>query len=135
MAFLVVCLMSLTGGALLGGRGGRLSGAALRSESRPEAVSTGSQDPPPGALRMPGPVPARASGKFAYAVGTGRLLGRKGPLRRIHVAVERGSGEDVAAFTAVVEATLGDSRSWVGDGRFRLQRVSPTVRSAVGRLR
>jgi hypothetical protein len=41
MAFLVVCLMSFSGGALLDGRDGRLSGAALRSESRPVPLIAG----------------------------------------------------------------------------------------------
>jgi hypothetical protein len=57
------------------------------------------------------------------------MLGRQGSVRRFHVAVERGSGEDVGAFAVEVETTLGDSRSWVGDGRFRLQRVPRAVRA------
>jgi hypothetical protein len=41
----------------------------------------------------------------------------------------RPRSRDAAGSRRAVEATLGDSRSWVGDGRFRLQRVSPTVRA------
>ncbi|MET8148354.1 DUF3152 domain-containing protein [Actinoplanes sp. NPDC049668] len=78
---------------------------------------------PPDALRLPGRVPPRGSGRFAYAPGRGRVLGSKGELRRFRVAVERGGNEDPAAFAAQVEATLGDRRSWIGDGRLRLQRV------------
>ena len=73
---------------------------------------------------LPGRVPTRGTGKFAYAPGRGKVLGSGGGLRRFRVAVERGSGEDVAAFAAQVEATLGDRRSWIGGGRLRLQRVS-----------
>jgi hypothetical protein len=74
-------------------------------------------------LQLPGAVPARGSGKFAYASGRGPVLGTKGKLKRFRVAVEQGSNEDPAAFAAEVEATLGDRRSWIGDGRTRLQRV------------
>lgn len=79
---------------------------------------------PEEALALPGAVPERGRGTFDYAPGRGRVLGEKGPLRRFRVAVERGSGEEAAAFAAEVEATLGDRRGWVGGGRLRLQRVS-----------
>jgi len=93
--------------------------------------------PPPPRLGAPAPVPARVdppaapvrpaargTGKFDYATGRGEVFGAKGPLRRFRVAVERGSAEDVTAFAAQVEATLGDRRSWTGGGRLRLQRVA-----------
>lgn len=73
---------------------------------------------------MPGAVPAKGAGTFSYAPGRGQILGTSGPMRRFRVAVERGSGEDVAAFATLVEATLGDKRSWIGGGRLRLQRVA-----------
>jgi hypothetical protein len=72
---------------------------------------------------MPGPVPTHGSGTFRYATRTGRILGTAGPLRRFRVAVENGSGEDAAAFADQAEAVLGDSRSWIGGGRLRLQLV------------
>jgi hypothetical protein len=140
MAFLVACLISFAGGALLGGRGERPADVPPRllsvaSTPRPAETSAPAPVPPPArtapasaqvpqpARRTPAPVPTKASGKFVYAAGTGRTLGRKGSVRPFHVAVERGSGQDVGAFAAEVEATLGDSRSWVGDGSFRLRRV------------
>ncbi|GID96121.1 DUF3152 domain-containing protein [Amorphoplanes digitatis] len=111
--------------------------AAAPTPSTPSASPSVSPPPPspspspataaalrPDLLALPGPVPTRGSGKFAYAPGRGRVLGTKGELRRFRVAVERGGNEDVAAFAAQVEATLGDRRSWTGDGRLRLQRVS-----------
>jgi hypothetical protein len=69
-------------------------------------------------------VPTKGTGQFTYATGRGRVLGRAGLLRRFHVVVEKGANEDPAAFAAQVDATLGDNRSWIGDGRLRLQRVS-----------
>lgn len=75
-------------------------------------------------LRLPGAVPTRGAGTFGYAGGRSGVFGTKGQLRRFRVAVERRSGEDVDAFAAQVEATLGDRRSWTGGGTLRLQRVS-----------
>ncbi|GAA4921774.1 DUF3152 domain-containing protein [Actinoplanes utahensis] len=75
-------------------------------------------------VQMPGKVPVKGSGEFQYATTRGPVAGPQGTVRRFKVAVEKGSGEDVAAFTAQVRAVLEDSRSWVGAGRFRLQLVT-----------
>ena len=88
----------------------------------PPAASVPVLDPE--ALTLPGKVPTHGSEKFDYAPGRGLTLGRSGPVRHFKVAVEKGSGEDLTAFTEQVESTLGDPRSWVGDGKSRLQRVS-----------
>ena len=96
---------------------------AVVSSSAPSVAAT-SVTVPQDLLALAGAVPTRGTGKFTYAAGRGRVLGAKGELRRFRVAVEKGSNEDVAAFAAQVEATLGDRRSWIGDGRLRLQRVS-----------
>lgn len=72
---------------------------------------------------MPGRVPASGAGTFEYAAMTGPVHGRMGSLRRFRVAVERGTGEDIAAFSATVNEALGDPRSWIGSGRLRLQQV------------
>lgn len=74
-------------------------------------------------LQVPGPVARVGSGEFRFATDAGQVLGRAGTLRRFRVGVEDGSGEDPARFAAVVDDTLGDERSWTGDGRTRLQRV------------
>jgi hypothetical protein len=74
-------------------------------------------------LRMPGTVPAHGDGRMVFAGGRGPVLGKTGPLRRFRVAVERDSGEDVDAFAAQVQATLGNAGSWIRGG-VRLQRVS-----------
>jgi hypothetical protein len=75
-------------------------------------------------LQLPGKVPTHGSGSFRYATSTGPILGTKGPLRRFRVGVENGSNEDVAAFAAQVQSTLGDPRSWTGGGTLRLQMVA-----------
>jgi hypothetical protein len=75
-------------------------------------------------LALPGRVPTRGTGTFAYAPGRGKVLGTGSALRRFRVAVEKGAGEDVRAFAAQVEATLGDPRGWTGGGRVRFQRVA-----------
>lgn len=98
--------------------------AASLSSSLSPSVSSTSKSVPQDLLALPGAVPAHGTGTFVYAPGRGRVLGTQGPLRRFRVAVEAGSNEDAAGFTAQVEATLGDKRSWVGDGQLRLQRVS-----------
>jgi hypothetical protein len=89
----------------------------------PPTASATSKSVPEDLLTLPGAVPTHGSGRFVYAPGRGRVLGAKGPLRRFRVAVEQGSNEAAAGFAAQVEATLGDNRSWVGDGQVRLQRV------------
>jgi uncharacterized protein DUF3152 len=95
----------------------------------PAPISATSKAVPVDLLTMPGRPPTRGTGKFGYAAGTGKVLGSRGPVRRFRVAVERGSGEDVAVFAAQVEATLGDRRSWVGGGGLRMRRVDGGTRS------
>lgn len=75
-------------------------------------------------LRLTGKVPVEGSGEFEYSNERGPIAGHKGALRRFKVAVERGSGEDVAEFTEQVRAVLEDERSWSGSGDLRLQMVA-----------
>lgn len=86
----------------------------------PPTISATSAPPP---IFLPGPVPARGTGRFGYAAGRGPVYGSGGTLRRFRVAVEQGSREDVAAFAVAVEEALGNRQGWTGDGRLRLQRV------------
>lgn len=53
----------------------------------------------------------------------GATLGTSGPLRHFRVAVEAGLPVTVASFTTTVDATLGDSRSWIAGHTIRLQHV------------
>lgn len=71
----------------------------------------------------PANVPEKGSGTFAYAGGSGKVLGTAGTLRKFQVAVEEGVGQDAAAFGAGVEKILGDARSWIAGGKSRFQRV------------
>jgi hypothetical protein len=83
----------------------------------------------PKLLQIPGAVPTHGSGDFQYAVKRGPILGTKGPVRRFRVAVEKGSGEDPEAFAVQVVRTLGDKRSWTGNGTLRLQMVGGSERA------
>lgn len=129
-AALLVFGLLLTGGVLLPRLpAGTDTGTPVAepSPSSPEAVVATTVPARP-SRSAPAPVtakapPVRGTGKFTYAPGRGEVLGTAGSLRRFRVGVERGSGQDVAAFAAQVEATLGDERSWTGGGRLRLQRV------------
>jgi len=75
-------------------------------------------------LRLAGAVPSHGSGKFAYAMTRGAVLGSAGPLRRFRVAVEQGSNEDLDDFAEQVVAALSDPRSWIGGGQLRLRMVA-----------
>ncbi|HEX8630424.1 MAG TPA: DUF3152 domain-containing protein [Catenuloplanes sp.] len=75
-------------------------------------------------LRLPGPVPQEGTGQFRFAAGGGPLLGRSGTVLRFRVAVEDGSQEDLDPVISLIDTTLGDPRSWTGDGRTRMRRVS-----------
>ncbi|BEL10092.1 hypothetical protein Q0Z83_082830 [Actinoplanes sichuanensis] len=80
--------------------------------------------PAAGLMKLDGPVPVKGSGRFEYANERGPVAGSGGRLRRFKVAVEKGSGEDVAAFAAQVRAILEDERSWIGSGSVRMQMVA-----------
>ncbi|MDQ7903443.1 DUF3152 domain-containing protein [Phytohabitans sp. ZYX-F-186] len=92
------------------------------SQPSPPPSPSASPRPAPAVLRLPGPVPTRGSGIFEYAATAGPVRGRSGTLLRYRVAVERGAGEDIDEFGAVVDAALGHARSWTAGG-LRMQRV------------
>ncbi|GAA2573935.1 DUF3152 domain-containing protein [Winogradskya consettensis] len=93
--------------------------APLAGAVSPEAVTA-----------LPGAVPTHGTGTFDYAQGWSKIFGTSGTMRRFHVAVEKGSNEDLTSFATQVEAILGDDRSWIGDGRLRLQRVPGNVKAS-----
>jgi len=85
-------------------------------------------DPVPSAVvTRPGSYPITGPGTFAFVTGAGPVLGWAGMLRPFRVAVEDGIGQRAEDFSTVVEATLGDPRSWVASRRLRLQRVPRTA--------
>ena len=71
--------------------------------------------------------PVRGAGTFTYTTQTGKIRGTAGPLKRFKVAVENGSGQDVAAFGDAADAAVGDPRGWTAAGQLRLQRVGGTA--------
>lgn len=136
VAFMVaVGVMTLAGTALADGWV-RSPGTALAPpaplEPSPPASPSASPIPAPAtsAPSAPVAVPSKGTGKMLYAPDRGPVLGRAGPLRTFHVAVERGIGQDPATFAAAVEATLGDRHSWTGGNTVRLQRVAPADRAS-----
>jgi hypothetical protein len=104
------------------------SAVATAQLGAPAAPSPSPTSPFPAAdvLQLDGDVPVKGSGKFAFANERGPVAGGRGTLRRYKVAVEEGSGEDVAAFAAQVRAVLSDERSWIGGGSVRMQMVAGT---------
>ncbi|MGW4463117.1 DUF3152 domain-containing protein [Micromonospora sp. NPDC004704] len=96
--------------------------AAVTPPAKP-GTSPSVSSPKPPLLRMPGPVPQSGKNTFRYGTGVGKVAGQAGVLRRYRVATEDGSGEDVKEFSAAVDETLSDPRSWTGSGQLRLQRV------------
>jgi hypothetical protein len=55
------------------------------------------------------------------------VRGGAGRVHRYRVAVEEGSGQEVAAFAAAVDGVLADPRSWIASGELRVQRVPATA--------
>ncbi|MGE5827276.1 MAG: DUF3152 domain-containing protein, partial [Micromonosporaceae bacterium] len=94
----------------------------------PSPTTTPSSTPPPKPAPPRTPSKTRTSppagaSTYRYAVGTGPILGSAGTVRTFRVAVENGVGVAVEDFTATVESTLGDARSWVAGNTLRFQRV------------
>jgi hypothetical protein len=117
--FLIVVGMLLLGRYV--GAEGRPAPAASRAQVEHVAAPTPERRATPAAAARP---EAGASGQFAYVSGFGPVLGRTGPIRRFRVAVEKPTPADAGPdFADEVNRTLGDRRSWIASGRFRLQRV------------
>ena len=67
--------------------------------------------------------PSTGPGVFTIAPGRSPVHGTAGPLHRYRVAVERDTGQAVAAFADAVDEVLADPASWIGSGQLRVQRV------------
>ncbi|MFY1673401.1 DUF3152 domain-containing protein [Plantactinospora sp. WMMB334] len=106
-----------SGVAAASGGGGAVAGAASTAAGRSGPATDPGAD-----------YPTTGPGTFGYATG-GRVLGRAGTLRRYHVAVEQGMGQEVAPFAAAVDAVLGDPRGWTASGKLRLQRVAKATKA------
>ncbi len=60
---------------------------------------------------------------YEYAPGQSEVFGTAGPLRKYRVAIETGTPVPLLEFSATVDATLSDPRSWIAGNNIRLQRV------------
>jgi Protein of unknown function (DUF3152) len=123
-----LCFMLIVVGMLLLGRYVGAEGTARPTRARPGSAPAARTVAPSPATRPTRSAAARpeagTSGQFAYVGGDGPVLGRSGPIHRFKVAVEKpaqaSAGPD---FADAVNRTLGDQRSWIASGQFRLQRV------------
>jgi hypothetical protein len=80
---------------------------------------------PTSAPPVPVNFPTKGKDTFAYAPGATQVLGGgNGATKKYLVAVEDGSGQDVAGFVAAVRQILGDPRGWTAGGKFRFQQVA-----------
>ncbi|MFG3705517.1 DUF3152 domain-containing protein [Micromonospora sp. NPDC047670] len=77
-----------------------------------------------GERARPTPYPREGTGSFATATGDSPVRGTNGPVWRYRVAVESGTGQDVAAFAATVDEVLADPRGWTASEELRVQRVA-----------
>ncbi|WP_307826145.1 DUF3152 domain-containing protein [Micromonospora humida] len=128
----------LLGLALLGaGVGGFVTLQPERGPSSPEQVAGRVADGAGGG-RLPDGIraerttvayPRSGPGRFTAADGRSEVYGFDGPLHRYRIEVEQDTGQDVDAFAAAVDATLGDPNSWIRSGELRLQRV-PEIAAA-----
>ncbi|GIF46713.1 uncharacterized protein DUF3152 [Asanoa ferruginea] len=93
---------------------------ATPATSAPAARQPAPEPPTPAPRQT---APHKGQGTFSTDRAGGLPLGRGKQTQHFHVAVEKGIGLDLAPFAASVDAILGDPRSWIADGRLRLQRV------------
>jgi hypothetical protein len=113
------CLSSDPGG---GQHAGTVTASATGGvPSADSGASAAAPDTSP--VTAAGGPPSQGPGTFAYAAGTGKVIGTAGILRKFKVAVENGTGQDAAAFAAIAEQVLGDERGWTAGGKVRFQRV------------
>ncbi|MFC7480293.1 DUF3152 domain-containing protein [Luedemannella flava] len=116
----------------LRGHNGATDPTTPPTSEAPATNAPATSAPPTGARPSPSVKPTFAQhgpGTFAYAPGSGPVVGTGGTLYRYRVAVEKGVPVKPADFAALVDATLGDERSWIGGGTLRLQRVASSAGS------
>jgi hypothetical protein len=132
LGFLVVAGALIDRSALSAAAGSRAGGSA--APGRPSTPGDPTAAASPRATPTPSPVgtalaldvsyPRSGPGTYTYAGTTGPVLGTAGRIRRFHVAIEANITQvPMAELTAKIDQTLGDPRSWVAGGAFRLQRV------------
>jgi hypothetical protein len=122
---LVVLLAAGLAGAVvrngwLDGHRGQPAAPQITAPAGPVAGTPGTTPTPSPSTRA---VVDRGAGTFVAADTIGPVLGTAGILRQFKVEVENGIGESPDGFAAAVDKILGDPRSWIASGQFRLQRV------------
>ena len=130
---LIVGVLVLIASAAIGGfalldKDGGTAGATPPTTAVPTTAipTTAAATPTPSPTAVP-TFDQNGPGTYDYADGDGPVLGTAGSLRRFRVAVETGLPVPVDEFAGIVEATLGDPRSWIAGGNVRLQRVAGTA--------
>jgi len=74
--------------------------------------------------QLEGDFPRTGPGTLLYENSAGPMLGTAGNLRRFKVAVESNLEGEIEEFTRMVDAVLGDPRSWIAGRQVRFQRVT-----------
>jgi hypothetical protein len=127
LGVLVLVVSAVVGGFLwLDEEGGTAGAAPTTPAATPPPPTTPAATPTPSPTAVP-TFAQNGPGTYDYADGDGPVLGTAGTLRRFRVAVETGLPVPVGEFASIVEATLGDPRSWIAGGNVRLQRVPGTA--------
>ena len=90
--------------------------APSASTSKPPSPTSSPPRPP-----APKPPAVLANGVFARVPG-GTVRHGTGTLKTYRVEVETGTQQNAAAFAAAVDVTLANPASWIGQGRWALQR-------------
>ena len=107
-------------------------GARVNADGVPSGSPTPSASPPPSPSGSPSPasppadsVPASfpQSGPGTWKYAPGRRYWAPGAVRRFRVAVETNIAIEAEDFAEKAEQALGDARSWIAGGQYRLQRV------------
>src|SRR5687767_12591423 len=80
---------------------------------RPVSVPTGSLNPEPAPKAAEDQLPNSGPGTFRYESTSGPVLGGGGPTMQFRLAVESNLDKELGEFGRLVDATLGDPRSWV----------------------
>jgi Protein of unknown function (DUF3152) len=122
-----LCFMLIVIGMLLLGRyvGAEGTGRPVATRAHSTPVARAARPAPRPSVSAAARSEAGTSGQFAYVGGFGPVLGRGGPIHRFKVAIEKPAAPTAGPdFADEVNRTLGDKRSWIASGRFRLQRVS-----------
>jgi hypothetical protein len=104
------------------GSGGRYSATMPSASSSPSPGPSSAAAHPVISLNVP--FPRSGPQTFHYATTTGPVLGTAGPIRHFRLAMESNINVvSMSDFIAKVDETLGDPRSWIAGGTYRLQQV------------